>query len=144
MRWWTINTLHGIALFHGSLCGPELLGIHINSEVCAIFVLIFLSHVSPGSSANLIPLLVLLANTCQDFRDGEMLSQQRLLCIMMWFLNELFHNLCYERMNCCLIYVMSEWGLSGSVYWAVLHLSMWTFEFMFCSSHIRLWSSAAA
>lgn len=61
---------------------------------------IFSAHVSPGSSVDLIFLLVLLANTCLGFG--------RLLCVMVWFLDELFHNSCHERMTCCLIHVMSE------------------------------------
>lgn len=68
-----------------------------------------------------------------------------LLCIMVWFLDELFHNSCHERMTCCLIHVMSEWGPFGSVYWVGLPLSMWTSEFMVCSTHyILLWSTSAA
>lgn len=49
------------------------------------------------------------------------LGLSRLLCVTVWFLDELFHNLCDERMTCCLIHAMSEWGPFGSVYWAVLH-----------------------
>lgn len=133
----TINVLHiqALLLFHGSLSGPKLLGIHINSEVFAIFVLIFLSHISPAALPVLFSSIVLLADTWQDFRAGQSLGQQRLLCIMMWFLDELFHNLCNERMSCCLIYVMSEWGLFVSVYWAGLDLSMWTAEIMLISGY---------
>lgn len=66
------------------------------------------------------------ARTSWPAKARANLGFSRLLCLMVWFLDELFHNLCPERMTCCLIHAMSEWGPFGSVYWAVLHPHMWT------------------
>lgn len=128
-RWLSIICMT-LLLIRGSLSGAKLLGIHINSEVWVIFVLIFLSHVSLGSSASFILVMLLLANRRQVFRASKSLWQQKLLCIMMWFLDELFHNLCNERMNCCLIYVRSEWRLS--IYCTALDHSVWIPDFTIC------------
>lgn len=113
-----------LLLIHGFLCRLKLLGIRIYSKVWAIFVLIFLSHVSSRRSGSFI--LLLLANTRQNVRASKSLSQQRLLCIMMWFVDELLHNLWNERMNCCLIYVHVWMTTVCICYWTELDLSTWS------------------